>query len=309
MDIVSDVLSLLKLESTFYFRTVFYEPWGILVPSYENVARFHFVHRGRCWVSVDGEKITLNQGDLIIIPHGAKHVIHNPVDAKVETLEKASANYLGEDVFIYGEQGTNNDTQLVCGHWSFDQRVTHALIEMLPGYIHVKRSSATNSWLEQTLSMIGYETEMAQPGYQQITKKLSESIFTYTVRDYLATHDKDGQFYGALRDKNILKVLQALHQTPSENWNIEMMCSIANLSRTSFINRFASHVGMTPLQYLTHWRMQISCRLLLDSDSPIIEIAEKVGYQSEAAFGRVFKKHFSIGPSVYRKSEKLDYAS
>jgi len=281
MDIVSDVLGLLKLESTLYFRTVFYAPWGICVPAYENVARFHFVHRGRCWVSVGGGKIALNQGDLIIIPHGAEHSIHDPVDAPVESLEKATAHFLGEGVFTYGQQGSTNDTQLVCGHWSFDQHTRHSLIDMLPGFIHIPRSSTTTSWLEQSLEMIGYETEMEQPGYQQITTKLSETIFTYVIRNYLAFQESNRQFYGALKDKNIVNVLQALHQAPSDNWNIEMMCAIANLSRTGFINRFTSLVGMTPLQYLTHWRMQISCRLLLDSDLPIIGIAEKVGYQSE----------------------------
>jgi len=304
MDIVSDVLDLLKLESSLYFRTAFHEPWGICVPTFENVARFHFMHRGRCWVSVGEEKITLNQGDLIIIPHGREHSIHNPVDAQIDSLEKATSDYLGEGVFTYGKQGISNDTQLVCGHWSFDKRINHLLIETLPDYIHIKRSAATHSWLEQTLTMIGYETEMEQPGYQQITKKLSETIFTYAIRDYLTRQKSEERFYGALLDNKISTVLQALHQSPSDHWNIEMMCAIANLSRTGFINRFTALVGMTPLQYLTHWRMQISCRLLLDSGTSIIDIAEKVGYQSEAAFSRVFKKHFEVGPARYRKAKK-----
>ncbi|MBL1277468.1 MAG: AraC family transcriptional regulator [Ectothiorhodospiraceae bacterium] len=309
MDIISDVLSLLKLESTIYFRTAFFEPWGIRVPTFENVARFHFVHRGRCWITVGDNSVELNQGDLVIIPHGADHTIHDPIDAKIESLKKATAEYLGEGVFCYGEKGNSNDTQLVCGHWSFDPNISHPLIDTLPPLVHIKRSNKTSSWLEHSLEMIGYETEMQQPGYQQIAKKLSETIFTYAIRNYLTAESENSQFYGALRDKKILNVLQALHQSPSHSWDLESMSSVANLSRTGFINRFTKLVGMTPLQYLTHWRMQIGCRLLLDSDCPIIDIAEKVGYQSEAAFGRVFKKHFNIGPSGYRRHDKLNYAA
>jgi len=122
MDIISDILGLLKLESTLYFRTAFHAPWGINVPSYENVARFHFVHRGRCWVTVGEQKILLNQSDLIIIPNGFSHSIHDPIDARIESLDTATENYLGDGVFSYGAPSTDNDTQLVCGHWSFDQQ-------------------------------------------------------------------------------------------------------------------------------------------------------------------------------------------
>jgi len=166
MDIISDVLGLLKLESTLYFRTAFHEPWGIRVPAFENVARFHFVHRGRCWVSVGGDTVQLNQGDLVIIPHGNEHTIHNPIDTPIESLESACADYLGEGVFVYGNANNHNDTQLVCGHWSFDRKVSHPLIEFLPQYLHIKCTQITSSWLEHSLELIGRETEMQQPGHE-----------------------------------------------------------------------------------------------------------------------------------------------
>jgi len=303
---VSDVLSLLQLKSTVYFRSAFHEPWGIGVPKFENVARFHFVHRGRCWVTVGENRIELNQGDLVIIPHGGAHTIHNPIDAPIETLEQASSEYLGDGVFVYGEPSTHNDTQLVCGHWSFDKNVNHPLIETLPDCVHIKRSSTTSIWLEQSLNMIGRETELQQAGYLEITKKLSETIFIHAIRNYITTNDSIGQFYGALKDNKILSVLKALHASPCNNWDLKKMSNVANLSRTGFIKRFTELVGITPLQYLTHWRMQLSCRLLLDTDLPIMGIAEQVGYQSEAAFGRVFKKYFNVGPSSYRRDTKLN---
>lgn len=307
MDIVSDVLSLFKLKSTLYFRTEFHGPWGIRVPAYENVARFHFVHRGRCWLSVgdNDKKIPLHQGDLAIIPHGAEHSIFDPVDAEIQSLEQATSNYAGEGVFVYGNKGLANDTQLVCGHWSFEKDVSHPLISMLPDHIYVEYSNTLGTWLEHTLNMIGVETETNYPGYEQITLKLSETILIYVIRDYLVSTKVDIPFYNALRDKKILKVLQTLHSNPSVSWNLETMCAIANLSRTSFANRFATLVGMTPHQYLTYWRMQLSRRLLVESDSPIISIAENVGYQSETAFGRSFKKFFKVGPAEYRRDHKI----
>ncbi len=306
MDILSDILGLLKLKSTLYFRTALHAPWGIRVPDFENVARFHFVHRGRCWISVgeSGEKTELNQGDLVIVPHGMEHSIYDPIDAKIETLEHATSDYIGEGVFTYGTRGTQNDTQLVCGHWSFDPYVSHPLIEMLPGCLHVPRSNALGSWLEHTLSMIGYETETNHPGNQQIVLKLSETILIQAIRNHLSFGQSDMPFYRALKDQKILGVLNALHRSPSTPWNLASMSEIANMSRTSFVNRFTQLVGMTPIQYLIYWRMQISVGLLFELDRPIIDIAERVGYQSEAAFGRVFKKHFSMGPASYRKTMK-----
>lgn len=303
MDIISDVLSLLKLKSTIYFRTEFHAPWGICVPAYENVARFHFVHRGRCWLSVGGsdQKTLLHQGDLAIIPHGMEHSIFDPIDAEIKSLEHATSAYAGEGVLIYGNKNLGNDTQLICGHWSFEKDASHPLISMLPNHIHIEYSMNSGTWLEHTLNMIGVETEVNRPGHEQITLKLSESILIYAIRDYLISSNIDIPFYNAMRDQKVLKVLQALHSSPSESWTLSAMCAIANLSRTGFVNRFATLVGMTPLQYLTYWRMQLSRRLLIESDNPIIDIAESIGYQSEAAFGRSFKRLFTATPAEYRR--------
>ncbi len=306
MDIVSDVLSLLKLSSTIYFRSEFYAPWGICVPDYQRVIRFHFVHRGRCWITVKGinDKILLNQGDLVIIPHGAEHSIFDPDNANISTLAEATSHYLGDGVFVYGDTNSGADTQLVCGHWEFEKDASHPLIEMLPQYIRIESTNSPSAWFENTLTMIGSETEKGQPGHEQVTLRLSESILVYVIRDYLISGNLDTNFYNALKDEKILKVLQAIHTNPSNSWTLEAMSLVASLSRTSFVNRFTKLAGMTPLQYLTKWRMQISRRILSDTNTVIIEIAESVGYQSEAAFGRVFKKHFSMGPAEYRRSKQ-----
>ncbi len=248
-----------------------------------------------------GEKILLNQGDLVIIPHGAEHAIFDPVDAAISSLEEATSHFLGDGVFVYGDSNTGTDTQLVCGHWGFEKDASHPLIEMLPKYIHIERSNSPSAWFENTLTMIGSETEKNQPGHEQVTLRLSESILVYVIRDYLISGTIDTEFFNALKDEKILKVLQDIHRNPSKTWTLEAMCSIATLSRTSFINRFTKLVGMTPLQYLTSWRMQIARRMLLDTNIAIIDIAESVSYHSEAAFGKVFKKHFNMGPAEYKR--------
>jgi len=312
MDLLSDILSHLRLKGTLYFRTSFTSPWGVKVPSFENVARFHFAHKGRCFVRIEAvdDAVFIEQGDLIIITRGAAHTLYCDPTTEDQALmldqvvEKSGFD--GSGALVYGEQGTNQETQLICGHFAFDRNASHPLIHALPPYIHIKNYGETAGiWMENTLKVIGSEAGRQELGSDLIALKMSEIIFAQVLRAYLATDGMNKSVLAGFADTSIARTLQAIHSKPDYPWTLEGLSAIAGKSRTSFVTRFSECLSMTPFEYITHWRMQIARQRLEETDTSIIEIAENVGYHSEAAFSRVFKKQFQTAPATYRRSNRV----
>ncbi len=307
MDLLSDILANLKMVGTLYFRTEFSSPWGVEVPAYSNVARFHFVHRGRCFAQVAGvdEPVLLEQGDLIIITHGAEHILSDPLRVNALTVDQVieQSGFTGHGALVHGAHHGGHETQLVCGHFAFDEDASHPLIDALPPLVHINDTSeAAGTWLDSTLRIIGSEAGRGGMGGDLIALKLSEIIFTQAIRSFLNAEGRDLRPFAAFADPSISRALQALHSDPARNWSLEAMASVAGMSRTVFSGRFSELMAMTPLAYLTEWRMQVARRLLLETDAPMIDVAEQSGYGSEASFGRVFKKRFNVPPAGYRKA-------
>ncbi|MCR9214684.1 MAG: AraC family transcriptional regulator [Proteobacteria bacterium] len=311
MDLLSDILGHLRLKGTLYFRTSFTSPWGVIVPPYENVARFHFVHKGRCFVRVEHHDtpVFLEQGDLIIITRGASHTLYCDPATEDQALKLdevvEKSGFSGQGALVYGEQGTNQETQLVCGHFAFDKRASHPLIHALPAFIHIRNyGEAAGSWMENTLKIIGQEAGRDNLGSDLIALKLSEIIFAQALRTYLSEEGMNQAVLAGFADPSIAKVLQAIHAQPEFAWTLEELALISGSSRTSFVTKFSTSLAMTPFEYITQWRMQIARQQLEESTLPIIDVAESVGYHSEAAFSRVFKKHFQTGPATYRRAQR-----
>ena len=311
MDLLSDILSHLKLQGTLYFRTSFTGDWGVRVPDYAQVARFHFAHRGRCVVRVDGVDtlVALEQGDLIIITRGAAHSLLSDQEAEQEiasldtVLEKSG--YTGTGTLVYGSHGKDHETQLICGHFSFDEQINHPLIDQLPPYILIKNyGEQAGAWMEQTLKVIGAEAGREGIGSSLISLKLSEIIFVQALRTYLSRESDLTPGLGGFTDDRIAKSLQAMHLNPASNWTLHELAAIAGMSRTSYLTLFSKLMNSSPTGYLTQWRMQLARQQLTESNDALIKIAESAGYQSEAAFSRVFRKHFDKTPAAYRRSKK-----
>ncbi|PCI75417.1 MAG: AraC family transcriptional regulator [SAR86 cluster bacterium] len=308
MDLLSSVLAHMKLTGTLYFRTSFTSPWGVKVPLHPNVSRFHYVHRGRCIVRVGSEAspVQLEQGDLIIINRGAEHTLFSDLDeehlaAELETVISESG-FTGYGTLVYGEASSKQESQLVCGHFAFDENAKHPLIDKLPSYILIRNYGDTaGSWMEHTLRIIGSEAATDNIGASLISLKLSEIIFAQALRVFLKSEENSNSELRGFVDSNISKALKEVHIDPSRSWNLGELAAIAGLSRTGFVSRFTSLMSETPLTYITNWRMQVARKMLVESNAPIIEVAESSGYQSEASFGRVFKKHFDLAPASYRR--------
>ncbi len=307
MDLLSDILSLLEVKGTLYFRTSFRCPWGIEVPAYSNVARFHLAHRGECWFSTkdSDEETLLEQGDIVLFPHGASHILRGQRGAKVEGFDHVveQSGFTGKGVLVYGGHDIpESETQLVCGHFAFAKDANHPLLNELPTYIHLKKGDdISNTWLDITLRMLGSIAGRVQPGSDLIAAKLAEIIFAQTIRSFLASEKADKLVFKGLRDPQISRLIGVLHQDYRQNWTLESMAKIAGMSRTVFAEKFREVMGITPMQYLTLWRMQQARQLLITSETPMITVAEKSGYLSESSFSRVFKQHFGQGPGTYRR--------
>lgn len=309
MDLLSDILSRMQLSGTLYFRTSFTSPWSIRVPSYQKVARFHLAHKGRCLIRIEGEEepVLLEIGDLIIITRGAAHTLYcdpkteNQVVMLDEVIEKSG--FTGKGALVYGEYGTSHETQLVCGHFAFSNEAQHLLLDALPSHIHINNyDDQSGAWMENTLKVIGSEAGRNNMGSDLIALKMSEIIFAQALRTYLQTVSSDTPVLAGFADSKIAKALTAIHEKPNYPWVLEKLAEIAGMSRTAFTTRFSECMTMTPLGYITHWRMEIARQELASTAAPIIEVAEKVGYNSEAAFSRVFKKHHDKAPAAYRRA-------
>ncbi len=312
MDILSDILSCLQMSGTLYFRTSFTSPWSISVPSFENVARFHFAHKGRCLVRIEADRppVLLEQGDLLIIMRGAAHTLYCDPTTENQAVQLdrvvEESGFDGTGALVYGEFGTDHETQLVCGHFAFSKEANHLLIDALPSHLHIQNyGEASGAWMENTLKVIGSEAGREQLGSDLIALKLSEIIFAQALRTYLEGEGAQRPVLAGFADGNIARVLTAIHKQPGFSWTLESLAKIAGMSRTAFAARFSQCMTTTPMGYITHWRMQIARQQLANSNEPIIAIAENAGYHSEAAFSRVFKKHHMKAPATYRRSVQI----
>lgn len=298
MDVLSDILQLIRLEGTVYFQSDFSAPWGMTMPG-SPVAQFHMVVRGQCWLYTDSlsEPMPLVGGDVVVFPHGDAHWLANsPDETRMSGRAVLQAYQNGRPLF----QNSTVCTTLVCGHFGFDRELHHPLLQALPPFIHLKGSEQhADSRLDTAVSLIICETRNPQPGSAVITDRLAEVLFIQIVRTFMA-QSQSGGFLQALRDKEIGKALQIIHAQPEAPLTLAGIAQEIGMSRSTFAGRFKTIVGMTPMRYITGWRMQKARELLRDTNQPLTAVALQVGYQSQAAFIRAFQREFKQNPSAVR---------
>ena len=299
MDVLSDILSKVKLTSVVYFKSDFSEPWGMEIPK-GPFAQFHIVTRGQCVLKTKNKSIQLFSGDIVVFPFGASHWLAN---------SETSVRYQGQDVMqsiSTGNslfEGDKLSATLVCGHFEFDKSLKHPFIKELPSLIHIDDNDMKQfTWLRNISELIIEEAEKEQPGSGIIVNKLGEVLFVHTLRAYIEKQRHSSGFIAAIQDERISKVLKKIHRFPQNNWKLNQLAQVASMSRTSFANRFKFLIGETPFNYVTRWRMLKAQELLVESNFSVGEIAEQVGYQSEAAFNRVFKKYLLQTPLKFRRN-------
>lgn len=299
VDILSDILSKVKLSSVVYFKSDFSEPWGMDIPK-GPFAQFHIVTKGQCVLKTRDKSIQLFAGDIVVFPFGASHWLAN---------NEKSKRYQGQDVvqsILSGKslfEGAQLSTTLVCGHFEFARSLDHPFIKELPSMMHIRDTDLKQfSWLKSITDLVIEEAGKEQSGSEAIINKLGEILFVHILRVFIEKNKSTNGFIAAIQDERISRVLKEIHSSAQKDWHLEQLAQIAAMSRTSFANRFKSLTGETPFNYITQWRLLKAKELLEESNLTVGEIAEQVGYQSEAAFNRVFKKRISQTPLKFRQS-------
>ena len=303
MDVLADVLAVLDVRASLYFRATFSAPFAVAVPADHRRIRFHLGCRGESWIGLSsGESAAYGPGDLILVPHGASHTLADepttpalPLD---DVLKQASSDRIG--CISYGGRG--RIVELVCGHFGFNEDIAHPLVESLPPLIHIKaREQQDYSWLDVVLRQMEKESCAALPGHQEALRRLSEILFIQVLRTFVEEGSASARFLTVLVDPQLRGVLDAIHADPSSDWTVERLGEIAGLSRTIFAERFREKLGVTPMRYLADWRLQKARALLSEPSLTIGEIARAIGYDSEASFNRAFSQHFGKTPGTVRK--------
>lgn len=303
-DTLTDILQTVRLESTILCSSELTASWGICIPAEADEAMFHIVVRGRCWLRIEQahSPVPLISGDLIMFPHGHEHIISDELTSPMTHLDEMSfmPNH-GYKRLVYG--GGGETTELLSGVFQFRGDRRNPLLSALPTFIQVKNEAGRLiPWLETTMQYIASEIAINQLGCQTVVARLADILFIQTVRAYVAGLSYEGNWLRALTDPEIGIALSLIHRHPETSWTVVLLAEQIPMSRSAFAARFTQLVGQPPMQYLMVWRMVKATELLRESQFAIQEIAVRVGYESEVAFRKAFKRWSGTAPGVYRRA-------
>jgi AraC-like DNA-binding protein len=320
-DALSDVLSAVQLSGSVFFDVTAKSPWVAeappaaqiadeVMPGAQHVIEYHVVTHGACWISLVGDvvfkPVRLEEGDIAVIPHGDPHVVSSAPGMRAEPNLAVHRRPEDPNALPFAIQTGGDgpsDTRVICGFFSCDARPFNPLLEALPHFMRFSRdaSPGSHSLLDQFIRFATAETGNKRAGSQSVLNRLSELMFVEVIRlhmDQLANNNTG--WLAGLRDPLVGRVLTLLHARPSHSWTLEELALEAAASRSALAERFAQIVGCPPIQYLTQWRMQIAAKRLADPAVKIATVAHEVGYESEAAFSRAFKKFVGRSPGQWR---------
>ncbi len=305
-DPLGETLHLLRLTGTLYSRAELTAPWGIDLPPFEDCMMFHIVTSGQCWLEVEGEEpCLLQQGSLALVPHGHGHCIRNSPTDEVVPLFDIPVEQISDRYEIMRFGGTGELTQLTCGVVRFDHVAGQQLIKMLPKVLHVNSwVDDEDGWLHSTLRLIAREARELRPGGETVITHLADILIIQAIRSWIdSAPEADQGWLAALRDNQIGKALAAIHRKPEKDWTVASLAQEIGMSRSGFSARFTSLVGESAMRYLTQWRMKLARAQLQETSDPLSVLADRLGYQSEAAFCRAFKRVFGVSPGSFRHSD------
>ncbi|MEO8065031.1 MAG: AraC family transcriptional regulator [Pseudomonadota bacterium] len=321
MDALSDVLRAVRLSGAFFFDVQAHCPWvaetpqgktvvDAMFPGSDHLVCYHLIMNGSCWLELEGEDpIKLSAGDIIVLPQGDTHVLTTEI-GKRKTPEMSMYRIPDDGQLpVQISMGTHGGDQahFVCGFLGCDSRPYNPLLTALPRIIHIKdhASGALGAYFRAALA-----ESKGRMGGASMLGRISELMFVDVIRRHLESLPADRtNWLSGLRDPYVGRALTALHADPSRDWTLEALAQEAALSRSAFAERFNQYVGHPPMQYLTSWRMQLATNYLRNGTETIASVANRVGYDSEAAFSRAFKKAVGAPPSEWRTTHATGNAA
>jgi AraC-like DNA-binding protein len=317
MDTLSDVLRGVRLTGAVFFAIDASDPWVAemppaaaiaphIMPGVEHVIEYHVITSGSCWGGLAGERaVELQAGDVIVFPQGDPHVIASGPAMRarpdLDAYRYATQRQLPLAVSLQG--GGSQRARLICGFLGLDARPFNPLLAALPRVIHSRGSGDAGSVLRHLVEAAVAETAAPRPGSDGVLGRLSELLFVEIVRRYLDTLPPEtAGWFAGLRDETVGRALHRLHDRPAHTWTLDELARDVAVSRSVLAERFTQFVGVPPIQYLAQWRIQLAASLLRTSTASLGEIAGRVGYGSEAALSRAFKRWVGVAPGPYRRN-------
>jgi AraC-like DNA-binding protein len=302
-DIVADVVATTRRGTLMYARSRFHAPWGAAFPA-GDVASFHVVTAGACWLTVDGaDPIQLTAGDVVLIPSGAAHRLADAPGRPARPMTEIAGCSL-DDGAPPGEvviDGDGPQTVWICGGYRLAAGVRHPLTSVLPDVVVITAAQARGTGLGAAVDLIAAEVDGTDPGAPAVTASLVDLLFVYLLRTWFAGHHDDAGWGRALFDPTVGAALSLIHTHPGQGWTLDTLAAATGTPRATLTRHFAALTGQSPIAYLTAWRMALAARMLREQRSTLRQIAQQVGYDSEFAFARAFKRATGQAPGRYRK--------
>lgn len=316
LDVLSEVLRTVRLTGATFFSAEFRAPWGFTSPPVGTVAKaledpdahlvlFHLVLDGRATARVEGAPaITLQAGDIVAFPQGHAHRIWRGRPGRWFDTAPAVRRALGGELQVTRTDGTGDLTRFVCGYFSCDRWASEVILAGLPSMLTVRvRDDDRRGWLEDAIQFLAAEAASNHAGRSALLTKLSEALFVETLRRWMTAlpAEHTGWMAGA-RDEVVGRALALIHRQPSRRWSLDALARDAGTSRSRLAERFAHFLHEPPMTYLARWRLQLGARLLATTRQSVLEVAGRVGYESEAAFNRAFRRKYGLPPGRYRRA-------
>jgi AraC-like DNA-binding protein len=327
-DTLSDLLRSVRLRGAVFYYVSFRDQWSAetpvakeiaeaVMPSCEHVMEYHVIAKGNGWAAVSGQApVKLGAGDIVMFPHGDRHVLSSApgiepyrvsadwVFARRNEPKPLSIAYhhgvVDAGALLPVEEA---DAIVVCGFLGCDLRPFNPLVAALPRVLHLP-ASRTGDWVGRVIDQAVVESNARQPGGDAVLERLSEMMFVDAARRYLDSLPEDATgWLAGLRDRFVGRALALMHERPDHAWSVDDLGHEVGLSRSALHERFVQYLGQPPMQYLASWRIQLGARLLRESNRNVATIAVDVGYDSEAAFSRAFRRMVGMPPAAWRKAQ------
>jgi AraC-like DNA-binding protein len=319
MDVLSEVLKAVRLDGALFYNAEFSAPWCFrspasrsvtpyLSPNSGHVIIFHLLTEGRGYAHIEGEdrSVPLNAGDIIIFPHGDSHFMGNGSGAKAVDMAQELERISSQGLKISRMGGGGEITKFICGYMACEPQLSRVFLGGLPPVLKINvRNDASGQWLEDSIRYSVGNADASRPGGEAVIAKLSEVLFVEALRRYIALlpPEQTGWLAG-IRDQEVGKALALMHRQPAHPWTIAALANDVGISRSVLAERFRRYLSETPIAYLTRWRLQLGAQMLKSTNSGVAQIAADVGYESEPAFNRAFKREFGLPPARFRNQAK-----
>lgn len=318
MDALSEATRAVRVTGALFFNGEFAAPWRFATPSQDRVAAvvspdserlvlFHLVTEGKAFARTGTrDEVELVAGDIVVFPHGDAHEMWNGRGAKLFPSTRLSARLARGEFAAEKWGGSGACTRIICGYLGCERHAQELFLKGLPPIFKVNvRGGPAGAWIESAITHCASELESRRAGRTAVLAKLAETLFVEALCRYMEElpPERTGWLAGA-RDPDVGRALALLHRDPAHPWTLPELARASGTSRTSLTARFAELMGEPPLTYLARWRLQLAARRLLTTDRKVLQVACDVGYESEAAFNRAFRRSFGLPPARYRREHR-----